>query len=92
MQGTITKSGVVTFIFDTQVEKLLSPDGTQQCLPCETCGEPQWVSLPTCSVVCDRCALAWSQTDPELEVCTPHPESVACVCGINVHAGGKHED
>jgi hypothetical protein len=82
MIGSIRKNGLVTLVFDLNMEKFLSPDGTQQCLPCEHCGDPQWVTLATCSVTCDRCVLAWAQEDAgDLEVCTPHPENVAWICG-----------
>lgn len=56
MTGEITPSGKCTLQWDLMTEKLYSPDGTQQCLPCERCGQPQWVGLLTVSVLCDRCA------------------------------------
>ena len=58
MQGSFNKYGDVTLTWNIQGEKLYSPDGLSHCLPCETCGHPQWVSLLTVSVLCDRCALA----------------------------------
>jgi hypothetical protein len=62
MNGSIDKAGNAVIRWNIQDGKFYSPDGTQHCLPCETCGDPQWVSLPTVSVVCNRCA----EPDPDL--------------------------
>lgn len=55
MTGKITSIGGCTLQWNMMDEKLYSPDGLQQLLPCERCGQPQWVSLRTVSVQCDAC-------------------------------------
>lgn len=55
MTGKHTQDGQVTLSWDSQTEKLYSPDRTQQCLPCESCGQPQWVTLSTVAIVCLPC-------------------------------------
>lgn len=54
--GCIDRHGKCELTWHLDYNKLYSPDGTQHCLPCEYCGNPQWVSLPTVSVVCEYCA------------------------------------
>lgn len=56
MEGNIDHKGTVNLSWTLDYDKLYSPDGLQHCLPCETCGQPQWVGLLTVSVLCDRCA------------------------------------
>lgn len=55
MQGSIDHVGQCVLRWDTQVEKLYSPDGAFHLLPCDHCGDPCWVALNTVSVVCERC-------------------------------------
>jgi hypothetical protein len=54
--GTADRDGTITFTWNMQAYQLLSPDGTQQLLPCEHCGQPQWVRLNVVSILCDICA------------------------------------
>lgn len=58
IEGKYTSSGDITLTWNIQENKLYSPDGLSHCLPCDHCGQPQWVSLPSVAVVCDHCALA----------------------------------
>ena len=55
MQGTIDRTGKCELKWDLQLEKLYSPDGLKHCLPCESCGEPQWVQLNAVSTLCALC-------------------------------------
>lgn len=54
--GTIQRDGTVTLQWNCQCDRLLSPDGSQHCLPCERCGDAQWVALGVVATLCDRCA------------------------------------
>jgi len=58
MQGNIDKIGICKLSWDLREERLYSPDGAQQCLPCESCGHPEWVHPRACSVLCDVCVKA----------------------------------
>jgi len=63
MYGKIDRSGICNLQWDLRQEKFYSPNGMQQCLPCEGCGQPQWVSLSTCSVLCEFC-VKMAEGDP----------------------------
>lgn len=53
--GTTDRDGTITFTWNMQAYQLLSPDGTQHVLPCETCGQPEWVRLNVVSTLCNTC-------------------------------------
>lgn len=55
MKADINKNGDVTVRYNVIHNKLLSPDGTQHLIPCETCRSILWVALNVVSIVCDRC-------------------------------------
>lgn len=56
-RGTFDSNGLVTIVYNPfESNKLYSPDGSKHLLPCETCGNVQWVSIGTVSVICDSCA------------------------------------
>lgn len=61
MNGSIDRYGHCQLSWDTDEERLYSPDGSQQLLPCDRCGQPQWVAPNAVSVLCDDCA----KPDPE---------------------------
>jgi hypothetical protein len=46
-----------TVSWDLNYEKLVSPDGTKQFLPCERCGQPEWKALNVVSYLCSLCML-----------------------------------
>lgn len=49
-----TAEYTVTWSFNG--EQLRSPDGTKQLLPCEHCGECQWVETNVVAYLCQKCA------------------------------------
>lgn len=55
MQGKHDGAGDCRLTWNSQGDRLYSPDHTQHCLPCDDCGQPQWVSLRTVSVLCLAC-------------------------------------
>lgn len=63
MEGSIDTAGNAVLRWNIQEDKLYSPDGAQHCLPCEDCGDPQWVSLLTVSVICPLCAPPLDDSD-----------------------------
>ena len=75
MTGSHDRSGNIVLEWNSQAEKLYSPDGTQHCLPCDRCGQPQWVSLLTVSVLCDRCV---ADADLGLADEPDHDDTVHC--------------
>jgi hypothetical protein len=52
MKASHNRIGDITIEFNSQGERLLSPDKTQHLLPCCKCGELHWVNLNVVSVVC----------------------------------------
>jgi hypothetical protein len=49
--------GAVAIVFEPENgDRLLSPDNSQQLLPCERCGAPKWVLKNCVSFTCSACA------------------------------------
>ena len=56
MEGKVDSSGTCTLSYNpSQGDVLLSPDGSQQLLPCERCGAPKWVHVRVVSFLCSAC-------------------------------------
>jgi len=56
MEGKVDSSGTCTLSYNpSQGDALLSPDGSQQLLPCERCGAPKWVHVRVVSFLCSAC-------------------------------------
>lgn len=54
-EGSASGNGNCSIAWNLDYNKLYSPDGLQQLLPCERCGAPQWCIVQACSVLCADC-------------------------------------
>lgn len=55
MIGNHARNGDITVRWNSQGEVLLSPDGTQKLMPCDTCGAVRWVDLNVVAYECHDC-------------------------------------
>ena len=56
MWGRVWDDGVVHIAYDPITgDRLLSPDGLQQLLPCDRCGALKWVANNVASFTCTVC-------------------------------------
>jgi hypothetical protein len=56
IEGETSRNGNCRLEWNLDYNRIYSPDGRHQLMPCDRCGQPQWVSRATCAVICELCA------------------------------------